>query len=448
VASATSSISGLASGLDTASIIDQLMQLETVPQDKLKTSQDTENSLLTALRALNTDTALLASRATTLSKAATWQTLQGTSTGAGVSVAVTDKAAAASFSLTVDRIATTHQLGFTTGAALTDVVAGSQIKITGSDGVAHDIAVGGGTVQEIVTAINGSSADTGVKATAVKVADGSYRLIAESTKTGAASAFTLTKGDGSDLLGGAAVRTGTDAQINMGLGITATSSTNTFADIVPGVSITLDPTTVVGTTSNVNVARNSSGISASLGSFVDQINALLTKIDTQTAVKKDTTAAGVLVGDSTARALRDQLLNTVFGDSSTSMATYGIQTDRYGKLVFDSATFEKAYAADPAGTAATFTTGTPPAQDGWAARVLSVAKGASDSIDGTFASAINGHTTTVTRLQKSIEDWDTRLELRRTTLERQYTALETALSTLQSQSSWLSSQIASLPSYS
>ena len=35
---ATSSISGLASGLDTASIIAQLMQLEAIPQTRLKTS--------------------------------------------------------------------------------------------------------------------------------------------------------------------------------------------------------------------------------------------------------------------------------------------------------------------------------------------------------------------------------------------------------------------------
>ena len=69
---------------------------------------------------------------------------------------------------------------------------------------------------------------------------------------------------------------------------------------------------------------------------------------------------------------RDQLLNTVFGDNTTSMATYGIQTDRYGKLVFDATKFQTAYAADPAGTAAKFTSGATPAQDGWAARVSSI----------------------------------------------------------------------------
>jgi flagellar hook-associated protein 2 len=445
---ATSSISGLASGLDTASIIDQLMQLEAVPQTKLSTQKDTENAVLSSLRALNTDAALLASKAATLAKPATWQTLQGTVTGSGVSVSVTDKASATSFTMTVDKLATTHQVGFSTAAALTDVVASGDLKLTKSDGTVTSISTGTGSLQDVVAGINAKTSDTGVKATAVRVADGSYRLLTESTKTGASSAFTLTNADGSDLLGGTTVRAGADAQISMGLGITATSSTNTFTDIVPGVTLTIDPTTTLGSSSTVSVAQNSSGIASSIGSLVDQVNALLTKLDTQTAVKSGTNAAGVLVGDPTARALRNQLLQTVFGDSTSSMATYGLQTDRSGKLVFDASTFSTAYAKDPAGVAAKFTTGATPAQDGWVARVATVTKLASDSTDGTLANAIAGHTSTVDRLTKSISDWDDRLALRRTSLERQYTALETALSSLNSQSSWLSSQIASLPTYS
>ena len=49
-------------------------------------------------------------------------------------------------------------------------------------------------------------------------------------------------------------------------------------------------------------------------------------------------------------------------------------------------------------------------------------------------------------LNKSIDAWDDRLELRRATLERQYTALEKALSQLSSQSSWLTSQLDALSS--
>ncbi|MDF1605956.1 flagellar filament capping protein FliD [Nocardioides sp. YIM 152315] len=444
---ATSSISGLASGLDTATIIDQLMQLEAVPQTKLSSQKDTENDVIKALRQLNTDTTLLAGNAGKLAKAETWQTLKGTSSSGSVSVAVGATASAASFSVTVDRLATSHQLGFTDAANLTDVVSGSTVKLTGSDGVVHDIAVGGGTLEELVAGINGSTADTGVAATAIKVADGSYRLLVESTETGAASAFTLTDGDGTDLLGGSATRAGSDAQISLGLGITATSATNTFTDLAPGITLTLGANAKVGDTATVTVAQNSSSISSSVSDLVDQLNSLLTSIDSLTAPKTETTSAGVLSGDPTARSLRGQLLNTIFGDSTTSMAQYGIQTDRYGKLVFDKDKFAKAYAEDPAGVAAKFATGATPETNGWAARVEAVTKSATDSYDGTITNAITGHTSTVDRLTKSIDDWDNRLELRRTSLERQYTALETALSNLQSQSSWLASQISSLPTY-
>ena len=447
---ATSSISGLASGLDTASIIDQLMQLEALPQSRLRSQQTAEKSVLTALRALNTDTALLASKAGTLAKAATWQTLKATVTGTGVTATASAAASATSFSFTIDRLAATHQLGFTNGAALTDVVvSGASVTITGSDNVPHSISTGGGTLSELVAAINGSTSTTGVKATAVKVADGSYRLLAESSTTGAATSFTLTNADGSALLGGAAVRAGADAQISLGLGITATSATNTFAEIVPGVTVTLGATATVGSTATVNVAQDTSTIKSSVSALVDQLNGLLTSIDTQSATKTATTAAGVLAGDSTARSLRSALLNTVFGsNTTTSMSSLGIQTDRYGKLVFNAETFDKAYAADPAAVAAQFTTGATTATDGWAARVAAVAKSASDATPGPIAAALAGRTTTIDRLTKGIADWDDRLEMRRTSLQRTYTALETALSNLQSQGNWLAGQIASLPTYS
>ncbi|MBA2955788.1 flagellar filament capping protein FliD [Nocardioides sp. MAH-18] len=444
---ASSSISGIASGLDTASIIDQLMQLEAVPQTKLVKKQTTEKSILTALRSLNTDTAALAVKARSLAKPATWQAVQGTATGTGISVTTASTASPASLSFTVDRLAATHQLAFASSADLTTVVAGSTVTITGSDGVAHDISAGGGTLKELVAAINGSTATTGVKAAAVKVADGSYRLLAESAITGAGSAFTLTNGDGTDLLGGAAVRAGADAQISMGLGITATSSTNTFADLLPGVNVTLGATTPVGTAGTVTIAQSPATLVSNVKDLVDQVNSLLSGLDKATATGKDVTR-GVLAGDSMARELRQSLLSTVFGDSTGTMAAYGVQTDRYGKLVFDQKTLEKAYADDPAGTAAKFTSGATAATDGWAARVASVAEKASKFATGTISAAIESHTSAVSRLDKGIAEWDDRLELRRATLRRQYTALETALGNLQSQGSWLSSQIASLPSYS
>ncbi len=180
---------------------------------------------------------------------------------------------------------------------------------------------------------------------------------------------------------------------------------------------------------------------------MDKVNSILSDLDTKTAGASGTTAAGVLAGDSTARSVRDALAETIFGGSG-SMAAYGLQTDRYGKLVFDSAKFDEAYAADPAGTMAAFTTGATPADNGWAARVAAVAKSASDSVDGTITTAIQGRDSSIKQLQDSIDGWDDRLALRRSTLERRFTALETALSTMKSQGDWLAGQLASLPSTS
>ena len=67
---ATASVSGLASGLDTATIIDQLMQLEAASQTRLKSRVTTEQSTLKVLQNLNTKFAALATQATDLTKAA------------------------------------------------------------------------------------------------------------------------------------------------------------------------------------------------------------------------------------------------------------------------------------------------------------------------------------------------------------------------------------------
>ena len=442
----TSSISGLASGLDTATIIEQLMQLEAASQNRLRTQQATEKSVLSALQAVNTDVALLGSRAETLAKAAAWQTMKATSSNAAVGATAGAVAAPGSFTVTVDRVAAAHQLGFTQAAGLNDVVAAGGVRLVGSDAVVHDIATGGGTLSEVVTAINASN--TGVRATAVRVADGSYQLLVQASSTGAASRFTLTQQDGSALLGGATVQQGEDAQVNLGVGITATSSTNTFTDIVPGVTLTIGATTATGTTSTVTVARDTAGVKGQVKALVDQVNSMLGSLDDKTAGATGSAKAGVLAGDSTARSLRDALAETIFGSGTTSMAAYGLQTDRSGKLVFDEAAFDKAYAADPAATAAAFTAGATPAGNGWAARVAAVAKTASDAVTGTVTSAITGRTTSIKRLQDSIDAWDLRLDLRRTTLNNQFTALETALSSLKSQGDWLAGQLSSLSSSS
>lgn len=428
------SISGLVSGLDTATIVAQLMKLEAAPQNRLRTQQSTEKSVLSALQSLNASVAALRTQAETLAEPATWQAMTGTVSGTGVTAKVGAGATASTFAVTVRSHATNHQVGFGSEVALGDrVVTGASVTIT-RNGVDHVVTTGGGSLQELVDGINASSPDTGVNAVAVQAAGG-YRLLVQSATTGAASEFTVSGLD-TAVLGAMTIQQGTDAELSLGA-VTATSSTNTFTDLVPGVTLTVDPSASIGSTATVTVARDAASVKDSVKALVDKVNSLLTTLDTQTKPN------GVLSREPSARPLRSDLLESVFGDGSTTLASVGLQTDRYGKLVFDEKAFDQAYAADPAGVANRFTTGTP---NGWAARVAAVAEETSDRVDGTITTAITSRQSTVERLQDSIDAWDQRLELRQATLTRQYTALETALSRLTSQGDWLAGQLGSLSS--
>lgn len=443
---ASSSISGLVSGLDTATIINQLITLEAAPQTRLKKQLTTETSVKTALQTLNTQVAALATQAKELAKPGAWQALTVTSSSTAVAASATattgsagsGNVSAGSFSFTVDQVASAHRLTFVSTAARTDTVvpSGTTVQLT-VGGETKTLDTSDGTLAGLANALNG--AGTGVQAATVKLDDGSYRLVVTAASTGSAAAFTLTDADGGDLLGGATVTQGRNAQITMGSD-TISSASNTFTDVLPGLTFTVSAP-AVGTTVDLTSTRDGASTRDKVKTLVDSTNALLSRIDALSA--KTGSSAGVLARESSVRDLRNAVLESIYPGDGSSMAGFGIQLDRFGKLQFDAAAFDKAYAADPVATQGAFTTGT---TAGFAARLQTVTERASDVYTGSLSDAVEGRDESMRRLSDRIEGWDTRLELKRTALTRQYTALETALQALSSQSSWLGSQLSSLNS--
>lgn len=438
----TSSVSGLASGLDTASLISQLMQIEAQTQTNLKSRLTTEQKSVASLLDLNSAFSALSTSAGDLAKASAWNPVTVTSSSADVVATAGASAVTGSLTFTVDAVAKAHQLSFRSTAALTDTVAtGATVKLAFTDGTSQDIAVGDGSLSSVISALNASG--SGVKAGSVRLDDGTLRLQVTSSSTGAAKAFTLTNADGTDLLGGADIVTaGQDAAITIGAD-TVHSATNTFSGAANGLDITLKSTATVGSTITLDATQDVDGMAAKIKSMVDSVNAALSKIDTLTAYNATTKTSGPLAGEAGIREVRNNVLNVVYPTDGTSLADVGIQLDRYGKLTFDESVFKKAYAADPAGVAAKFTTGASP---GLAARVQTAAQAASDPVNGSITTFINGRNTEIKDLQDGIADWDTRLALRQDSLQRQFTALETAMSQMNSQSSWLSGQLSKLSS--
>jgi len=442
MATSSASVSGLVSGLDTSTIISQLMQVEAQTQTNIKSKVTAEQTNVKSLQDLNSAFAALATSAADLAKATAWNPVSVTSSSTLVTATAGTNAVSGPLSITVGHTAATHKLTFSTTAALTDTVTSgdTMVRIDRLDGTTADIDTGDGSLSGLVNALNASG--TGLKASTVRLDDGTYRLQVTSTATGAAADFTLTNTDGSDLLGGATVRAGRDAEITIGAD-TVHSASNTFTGVANGLSITLGATVADGTVVDLDVAQDTAGMTKTVKSIVDSINAALTKIDSLTGYNSATKTSGALAGDGSVRALRNSLLASVYPSDGSSMAGVGIQLDRYGKLTFDATTFTNAYASDPGAVAAKFTTG---ATNGFAARVQAVAKQASNSVDGSITTSISGRNTSIQRMQDSISDWDTRLALRQETLTKQFTAMETALQTMNAQSSWLSSQLSALSS--
>lgn len=440
--SGSASISGLGSGLDTASIIEQFMQLEAVQQTRLKSRASSEKSTVSILQSLNTKIAALATRAADLAKPAAWAAITATSSDPKVAVTTTSAAGPGSLSLRVDRTAASHRLEHATAVGLGSAGAvPTTVRLDRLDGTAPLDLGTDGTLAGLVAAVNDPANATGLRATAVKVGTDSYRLVVESAATGADSDFTLTDAaDGSALLGGSTLRAGRDAQVTIGDSIVATSATNTFADLVPGVSLTVAADTTAGTTSQVTLARDPAALATSMKGLVDAVNAALADIDTQSRAGGVAGSSGPLAGDRAVRDVRDRLLASVFPGDGTTLADLGVQTDRSGRLVLDEAAFRTAYDADPAAVQTRMTA----AGTGFVSRVAEAAKAATDRTTGILTTAVTGRNESIKRLDDNIEAWDIRLELRRTTLTRQFTALETALSRMSSQSSWLSGQISSL----
>jgi flagellar hook-associated protein 2 len=457
---------GLISGMDTGSLITQLMQVEANPQTLLKKQLSSTQSKATAYRAVNTRFDALRAAAEAVQSSTTWTAATALSSSTAVTASAGTAATPGALTFSVDRIATTHSIisnqtwtatGTQTpadlayGANTLDVTVGGVTTTLSLDTDANGTA----TLAEAAAAINAKST-LGLTATPMQVSPGVYRLSVTANKPGAAAAsFDV------GVAGTFKVATqGDDAQLTVGTGpgkYPVTSATNTFTGLLGDTSLSV---TGPAASVTVSVTSDPAAVTAKVKSLVDAANGLLSTISSYTDASS---SAGALKGDTTLRRLADQVLSTVasaIGGTSTAVA--GLELNKDGTLKFDADKFTAKLGSDaalvrqlfvgaPADNGADLVSGTAddnPAVTGLAATLKALALGATDTTTGTITLLATSSDTRAKDLQSRIDDWDTRLAMRKDTLTRQFTAMETALGTLQNQSSWLTSQLGSLPSWS
>jgi flagellar hook-associated protein 2 len=449
---------GLISGMDTGSLISQLIAAEAAPQSALRTRLKESETTASAYRTINTTFLAVTAAAEAAMKPEAFAALKASSSSSGVAVSATAGAAVGSLTFTVQQLATPHAVmnqNTTPGAWATSasLYGAGEIEIADENGIAltPKITVGGtGTLADAAAAINASS--HGLSASVVQVSPTEAALRISAKDTGAASKFSVT-GAGSFTVNSE----GTDAQIKIGTTnpLVLSSATNTFDAVMPGATFTVSKK---DETATLTVAADPDAVTATMQALVNAVNAA-----SKTARDYTSNAPGssaTLKGDYAVSSLGSRLLDRVTAalGSHGSPAKIGIQLAKDGKSVsFDKTVFMAALKDEPELVQA-MVLGTPattdgngvavPAVEGLAGRLLAVSKGASDSANGSLVALANGQDSLKKGYEDQISAWDLRLAKRKETLTRQFTAMETALSSLRNQSTWLAGQINSLPSYS
>ena len=446
-------LGGLASGLDTNTLISQLMAIERQPRARLERQQAAVQARQDALKDIASKLKSLKLAATDLQSVALWTGKQSVTSADPTKIAAraTGQITAGTYDVNVTRQANSASRSYSYASRN----ANTTLTLTDNAGTNFSVAVPpNATVDQIAALVNGNSA---LPATARNV-NGS--LVLDARATGAPGNFTVT--------GQGLTQTAATAGVNAAFTVNGTaysSSTNTGAASVPGLELDLNALTG-GTPVRVTVGApvvDKDAVKAKLKAFVESYNAVADTIRAKLNDKKDPKAAtltdakrGVLFNDSglnrVLSELRIGLMEPVSVGNSAAvdeLAEIGISTGaasavtadkNNGRLVFDEAKFDAVWEGDPASVERLLRGSGSLA--GYAGRLDKILKPLTDAggiFDGRIA-ASNGQ---LDRLKDSMANMDDRLGRKELFLRRQFTALETALQKMNSQGAELAAKLGS-----
>lgn len=453
--------SGLVSGIDTASIIDQLVALESRPitllqkqQSAYKTQVSVLGDIISRLSALESAAKELGSSGVLAAKVSSSNSAFTATPGTG--------ALAGRYAVRVDQLAQASKwMSAAFDPASTGVLAGTlQLTVKGTtypatgpititDGmsladVAYAIRQSGAPVS--ATVLNGWDAvnQRAVSYLSVTARDTGYTA-ADGPSSALSIQFTPGAGTGQDPAF-AETQAARNAAFSID-GVDFSRESNTVSDALPGVTLQLrqgavSPATT-GTTEDLVLSTDPDATRAKLQKFVDAYNGVMSLVQRQLAVTKDTDRSTSLAGDSSIRSLQGRLqsilTNVVAGlPGVRTLADAGVKTGRDGTLSIDATLYAAALARDPAALDALFSTATTGLAD-YVSGVVQQHVRASDGILTTRQSGLNARI-------RAIDDQTAALQRRidsfRANLVKQFTAMETTLSNLKATSNFLTSQAA------
>jgi flagellar hook-associated protein 2 len=443
-------LSGLASGMDTTSVIQALMSAASQPKALLDQQIATEKSTVTDLQGLNSAFAQLAQLTDPLTGDAKLTAFTASSSDESVATGKADATASAGeLSFTVNALASRQVV--VTGPLAAWPTDPPALTIVAADGTTTAVTPSSSSIDDIVQAIN--AADAGVTALKVKAgtdASGNalFRLQLSSSQTGANAAFTLLDGS-QDVMaetGGTQISSAQDAQLTLWAGTgaaqTVTSSSNEFDDLIPGVDVTVAATSTTPVT--LSIAQDLDTEAKTVSTLVSSVQSILSGIakgqgstTTTDASGNTTTVFGSYTADSTVRqAARDITDAMTLDVNGVSLSSIGINLEKDGSISFDEDAFNSAMTKDPKGTTQLF--------DSIVSRVNAVSTQISDPFEGTLTDEITSDNKSISAMQDRSDGMQSLLDQQQLNLQQQFSYMETMMSQINSQGSYIQSYISAL----
>jgi flagellar hook-associated protein 2 len=447
-------ITGLASGLDTNSIISALIAIDQQPITALQNQSSGLSATNTALSSVQTALQQLSASAKALRSASLFTNTQtATSTNSTlVSATATTGTGAVigSYQVGVTNLASSAQRTFSftsPTAADTVTIDGQQVSLNAN-----------ASAQDLVNAVN-SNSNLDVWATATD----SGTVVFSNRATGDTGTNYIQVSDTSGSLTEqtALAQQGTNAQYTIN-GVAHSSASDTITNGIAGVTLSLNGLTTTTGTVTVNVsppAPNSQSIQTAVQAFVTSYNQVISQIQTQLSTQPSKTdpTVGTLFGDPDLRDVLSNMRQAMYTPGSglpqsmSSMLNIGVSTGAAsgsalpsqnainGDLSLNADTLTQALTSNPSGVAAMLKS--------WSQSFSGIVDTESQ-VGGTLDTRIQGDNQQISDISSRIQAMQETLNAKQTALQAQFAALEATLSQNQSTASWLSSQINALPTIS
>lgn len=448
---------------DPTSTAQAMAQKTTAAQQQILTSQ-TSTASATA-KALSTLSSAISAFQTSLgsltgvgkSMLAQRATLSDTTIG---TASAKSTAAAGSYSVFVDKLATASQVSYVPQAAVaakgsltinlaapdTSTPPKASTPATASFTVdlstANTDGVAGLSVREVAMAINNNADNAGKVSAGVVIVNGVPQLVLTSNNTGAANTVWVDAASIEDMSGNPVanylgtrteVTKAQDATIHYG-GNAITQASNTFTNI-DGVSMTFTRAQSVGENPfTLTVGGDTSSTVSNVQAFVDAFNKLKTAIDglVDSGDAANGKAAGTFAHDSGIKALQSRLVSLMRPSGTTSLASYGIVAARDGTLTVDSARLTKQLAVSPNGLDQLIGSASASSPTGVAGSLNTYLNTWSNSTKGQIKGRTDANTKLQTQLTQRQSDLDSQFDSAYQRYLKQFTELQTLQSTMNS----------------